>query len=74
MLDEARNLDLREERFELVTAGAAAGGAFHCATCGYGVAVQATLPQCPMCGGTSWERAQFTGRPGGTADGSAVQV
>lgn len=73
MLDEATNLDLRGGRFaELVTAGAAAGGAFHCATCGYGVAVQATLPQCPMCGGKSWERAPFAGRPPLPGDGSAA--
>lgn len=37
-------------------AGAKARGAFQCAECGYGVAVQASLPRCPMCGGTSWER------------------
>jgi rubredoxin len=35
--------------------GAAVDGAFRCSSCGYGVTVQARLPRCPMCGGTSWE-------------------
>jgi rubrerythrin len=42
---------------EFVTTGAPAKGAFHCSACGYGVTVQTTLPQCPMCNGTTWERA-----------------
>ena len=36
-------------------AGELADGEFHCAECGYGVAVRTTLPMCPMCGGASWE-------------------
>jgi rubredoxin len=60
MLDEARKLDSGGGDFvEFVTAGAPAAGAFHCSGCGYGVAVQETLPQCPMCGGTTWEAAPF---------------
>jgi rubrerythrin len=42
---------------DFVTTGAPAKGAFHCSACGYGVTVQTTLPQCPMCNGTTWERA-----------------
>ena len=57
MLDEARKLDSTGGDFvEFVATGAPAAGAFHCAGCGYGVTVQATLPKCPMCGGTTWER------------------
>jgi rubrerythrin len=41
---------------EFVMTGAPATGAFHCSSCGYGVMVQSTLPQCPMCNGTTWER------------------
>ena len=41
---------------DFVTTGAPATGAFHCSACGYGVTVQTTLPQCPMCNGTTWER------------------
>jgi len=41
---------------EFVTTGAPATGAFHCSSCGYGVTVQSTLPPCPMCNGTTWER------------------
>ena len=46
----------RADYVEFVTTGAPATGAFHCSACGYGVTVQATLPQCPMCNGTTWER------------------
>jgi rubrerythrin len=41
---------------EFLAAGQAAAGEFQCAECGYGVAVQRTLPLCPMCSGTAWER------------------
>ena len=43
---------------DFVTTGAPATGAFHCSACGYGVTVQTTLPQCPMCNGTTWEREE----------------
>ncbi|HZP74087.1 MAG TPA: hypothetical protein VFA97_11995 [Gaiellaceae bacterium] len=36
-------------------AGTRATGVFRCADCGYGVTVQVHLPQCPMCGGSTWE-------------------
>ena len=42
---------------QLYASGDAAEGAFRCAECGYGVAVSAALPPCPMCAGRSWERA-----------------
>jgi rubrerythrin len=59
MLDEARKVGSTDGEFvEFVGAGAAAKGAFRCSDCGYGVAVQGTLPQCPMCGGTSWEAGE----------------
>ena len=45
---------------DFVTTGAPATGAFHCSACGYGVTVQSTLPQCPMCNGTTWERERET--------------
>ena len=37
------------------TAGTAAAGEFHCAECGYGIAVQTLLPICPMCRGLVWD-------------------
>ena len=46
----------RDDYVEFVTTGAPATGSFHCSACGYGVTVQSTLPQCPMCNGTAWER------------------
>jgi len=58
VLDEVRRLDPRDGDYvEFATAGSAAPGAYHCSSCGYGVTIQATLPRCPMCGGTSWEAA-----------------
>lgn len=58
MLDEARKLDPRDGDYvEFQVTGTQASGAYHCSTCGYGVAVSATLPRCPMCGGTTWEAA-----------------
>jgi rubredoxin len=67
VLDEVRKLDPREgDYIEFSTTGAAAAGAYHCSGCGYGVTIQATLPQCPMCGGTTWEAAAsnaFSRRP-----------
>jgi rubredoxin len=58
VIDEAREVTSEDGDFvEFVTTGAPASGAFHCAGCGYGVTVYATLPRCPMCGGTTWERA-----------------
>jgi rubrerythrin len=64
MLDGARNLDATAGDYvEFVATGAPAVGAFHCSGCGYGVAVQTTLPRCPMCGGTTWERDAQAARP-----------
>jgi len=64
MLDEARGVKGDEGDYvEFVTAGAAATGVFHCSSCGYGVAIQATLPRCPMCGGTTWEAAGWSPLP-----------
>ena len=56
VLDEARTGGTADDQFvEFARAGESAKGAFRCSGCGYGVAVQATLPQCPMCGGSTWE-------------------
>jgi rubrerythrin len=58
MLDEAHRLDGRQGDYvEFVRAGAPAAGAYHCSECGYGVIVRVSLPQCPMCSGTTWEPA-----------------
>jgi hypothetical protein len=69
MLDEARKLGPGDGDFvEFVSTGAPGAGAFRCSSCGYGVTVQAALPQCPMCGGTTWERAPaFSSRTHATA-------
>lgn len=48
-----------------LAAGAAATGEFRCAECGYGVAVRARLPVCPMCRGVVWDEPATSpyGRP-----------
>jgi rubredoxin len=61
MLDEAQGTGAAEgEYVDFMSTGAPANGAYHCAVCGYGVTVHATLPRCPMCGGTAWEPADWT--------------
>lgn len=56
MLDESRRLDVHDGDFvEFAATGAVQPGAYHCSGCGYGVSVQAKLPRCPMCSGTTWE-------------------
>jgi rubrerythrin len=56
MLDDAAERPEEHGDFvDFYAAGTPARGAFHCSGCGYGVAVHATLPRCPMCGGMTWE-------------------
>jgi rubrerythrin len=43
---------------EFVVTGTPVSGDFRCAECGYGAVVHRALPQCPMCGGTVWERLE----------------
>lgn len=58
MLDEAgRTRSNHGDFVGFANAGAAAKGEFHCSACGYGVSVNAFLPECPMCAGTVWEPA-----------------
>jgi rubrerythrin len=40
-------------------AGMRAKGEFRCLECGYGVTVYRTLPECPMCHATAWERVPW---------------
>ena len=39
--------------------GTSVKGEFNCSECGYGVIVSKELPLCPMCGGESWEQANW---------------
>ncbi len=56
MLEEAGRTTSTDGDFvEFANAGTVAKGDFHCSSCGYGVSVNASLPQCPMCAGTVWE-------------------
>ena len=62
MLDERRGLAAAERDIVVFhAAGTVIAGEFQCSDCGYGIAVQAALPRCPMCRGGSWE--QLTGAP-----------
>jgi rubrerythrin len=45
---------------EFAAAGAQSKGEFHCAECGYGVTVTRTLPVCPMCSGSAWQRTTWS--------------
>jgi rubrerythrin len=49
-----------DEFVELLAAGSAGKGEFHCAECGYGVTITRTLPTCPMCSGGSWQRSDWS--------------
>jgi len=61
MLDEARHEAFPAgDHAEFCATGAPATGEYHCASCGYGVTVNATLPPCPMCAGTVWERGDWS--------------
>ena len=61
MLDEARRSEVGENGYvDFLHVGTAATGEFRCSGCGYGVTVQATLPLCPMCAGTTWEPAAWS--------------
>jgi hypothetical protein len=44
-----------DELDALQMTGTAAAGEYRCATCRYGIAINALLPTCPMCGGEAWE-------------------
>ena len=49
-----------DDFLEFWRTGDAVTGEFHCADCGYGVAIYRCLPVCPMCGGEVWEQAPWT--------------
>jgi rubredoxin len=56
MLDQVRGERAGDTGYvDFCVAGTPGAGEYHCADCGYGVTVQVTLPQCPMCAGTTWE-------------------
>jgi rubrerythrin len=71
VLDEVQGVVQSDVDFiQFFDVGARVSGTFHCAECGYGVAVQARLPHCPMCGGTTWER----GRAAAGADSRILRL
>jgi len=44
----------------VVATGSRATGQYRCADCGYGITLHGELPDCPMCGGTSWEETAWS--------------
>ncbi len=65
MREERSMASAEAEYIEFVRAGSTVSGEFHCSSCGYGIALYGSLPQCPMCAGTTWEPADdsFIVRP-----------
>ncbi len=53
-------------------AGMRAKGEFRCLGCGYGVTVYRSLPACPMCQGSDWERVPW--RPYSRSFTSSIQA
>jgi rubrerythrin len=49
-----------DEYVEFLSTGDTVKGEFHCAECGYGVAIVRVLPLCPVCGGTVWEPSPWS--------------
>ena len=49
-----------DEFVEFFRAGDRVSGAFECVACEYGVVVRMTLPSCPMCGQSLWERSTWS--------------
>lgn len=41
---------------DFALAGTELAGEFRCGDCGYGAVIHHTLPVCPMCGGSVWEK------------------
>ena len=44
----------------LYASGTRVKGEFHCAECGYGVAIHDRLPSCPMCRCEQWKAATWS--------------
>ena len=45
---------------QFTAAGKAGKGEYRCSDCSYAVTVHSTLPVCPRCSGSSWERAPWS--------------
>jgi hypothetical protein len=59
-MEQARDVEAALGWVDCRQSGESAKGEYHCSSCGYGVAIYRTLPLCPMCGGTSWEAADWS--------------
>jgi hypothetical protein len=49
-----------DEYVEFWPAGAAAAGEYRCVACGYGLVTYRTLPSCPACAHSLWERDDWS--------------
>lgn len=52
---ESRRAEAVADAPTFFEAGEPARGEYLCSNCGYGIAVRAALPECPMCRGGVWE-------------------
>ncbi len=56
-VEDLRAVPLDDPGFvDFAVAGSDAAGEFRCSDCGYGAVIQRTLPVCPMCSGSVWEK------------------
>ena len=60
MIEQERLGEVDDDFVAFRETGEDVSGSFRCAECGYGVVIAATLPICPMCGGTAWEDAEWS--------------
>ena len=57
---EGSSTETEEDFVEFLLAGVHVKGEFHCAECGYGVAIVRELQICPMCGNETWEQTAWS--------------
>ena len=59
-VSQGSSRETNEDFVEFLLAGVHVKGEFHCAECGYGVAICRELPICPLCGNETWEQAAWS--------------
>ena len=58
-------------RIEGDAQGARGTGQYRCINCGYGITLHGELPDCPMCGGHTWEETAWSPISNAAGPGSA---
>lgn len=52
--------DGSDDYVRFLAAGEPGKGEYRCSECSHGVTVHSTLPVCPVCAGSAWERAPWS--------------